>query len=312
MSTVRQFVHDVYRLINASNPTIPLHGDDEELAIRVLNQLLHFYAATGLLLTIAKTVSVTINSPINEIWFTDANFSTVSTTTEIVTLTNASPSFSVIDSSIYFVGDLVTGGGIPPLASIISIVGNIITISANATMSGLSSLTFSHDISDPMVVYIKEGRLANLDNSWLQLSGLDYPLQDKSRDEFLSSWKFEPLKGLPQFIITFPETKYVRAQLYPAPSQFFTFNCRGKFQLSSVTSNDTLDFLPDYYELFFLYAVARFVAPRKGRAAAWTEDYERTYRELKDVMESASEVNLSVVGDREQLLNGHWRVQAGI
>src|SRR5882757_7264880 len=53
MPTVRQFVHQTYRLISASNPTIPLHGDDEQLMISILNQLLDYYASTGLLLTIA-------------------------------------------------------------------------------------------------------------------------------------------------------------------------------------------------------------------------------------------------------------------
>ncbi len=310
--TVREFVYQMYRLISASNPTIPLHGDDEKLAIRVLNQILHSYASSGLMLTIAKTVSVNVNLPIKEIWFTDPNYSTVTTTTEIVTLTAASPSFTVIDSSIYFIGDLVTGGGIPALTSIISIVGNIITLSADATLSGAHNLTFVHDIADPTVAYIKQGRLANLDNAWLLLSGVTYPLIDKSRDQYLSAWKYEPLQGLPRFIITFPDTNVVKAQLYPAPSQFYTFNCRGKFQMPILTSNDTLEGLPEYYELFFLYAVAKYVSKFKGRGAAWTPDLEAEYRELKDNMESASEVNLSIAGDEQSLLNGAWRVRAGI
>ncbi len=45
--TVRQFVLQMYRLISASNPTIPLHGDDESLAVRVLNQLLKSYGTGG-------------------------------------------------------------------------------------------------------------------------------------------------------------------------------------------------------------------------------------------------------------------------
>ena len=111
--TVRDFVYQMYRLISASNPTIPLHGDDEKLAIQVLNQLLESYASSGLMLTIAKTVSVTVNLPIKEIFFTDPNYSTTTTLKEIVTLTATSPSFSVVDGTLYFIGDLVTGGGIP-------------------------------------------------------------------------------------------------------------------------------------------------------------------------------------------------------
>lgn len=312
-STVREFIFQMYRLISASNPTIPLHGDDEKLAIRVMNQILKRYAATGLFLTIAKTVSVDINLPVKEIWFTDPDYvGPVTTQTETVTLTAASNVITVADGTLYSVGDGVSGGGIPLLTTIVSIVTNTITLSANATINGASVLTFSHEIPTPGIAYIKEGRLANLDSSWLVLSGVTYPLIDKSRDEFLAAWKYEPLQGLPRFIITFPDTRYVRAQLYPAPSQFYTFYARGKFQKTILTSNDTLEGLPDYFELFFLYACAKYVCKFKGRGSAWTADLEADYRELEAEMESASEVNLSIAGDEQSLLNGAWRVRAGI
>lgn len=310
--TVREFVYQMYRLISAGNPTIPLHGDDENLAVRVLNQIFQSYASSGLMLTIAKTVSTPINLPIKEIFFTDSTYSTTTTQKEIVSLTTSSPSFSVVDSSIYFVGDLVTGGGIPALTTILSILGNIITLTVDSIITGNSQLTFTHDVSDPTVAYIKEGRLANLDSAWMVLSGVTYPLIDKSRDEFLAAWKYEPLQGLPRFIITFPDTAIVRAQLYPAPSQFYTFFCRGKFQLSPLTVNDDLSAVPEYYHLYFMYAVAKYVSKFKGRGSAWTPDLEAEYRELKDNMESASEVNLSIEGDQQSLLNGAWRVRAGI
>lgn len=312
-TTVREFVFDMYRLITASTPTVPLHGDDENLAIRTLNRILLDYASSGLLLTIAKTATVPINLGIKEIWFTSPDYvGPVTTQQETCTLTAISPSFNVVNGSIYNVGDGVSGGGIPIGTKILSIVGNVITMTMNATISGASVLTFSHEIPTPTIAYIKQGRLANLDSAWLQLSGVTYPLIDKSRDEFLAAWKYEPLQGLPRFIITFPDTEIVRLQLYPAPSQFFDFFCRGKFQKLPLTSNDTLEGLPEYQELFLLYAVAKYVAKFKGRSGAWTQDLEMDYRELKAKMEAASEVNLSIAGDEQSLLNGAWRVRAGI
>jgi len=241
--TVREFVFQMYRLISAGSPTSTLYGDDEKIAIRILNQILQSYASSGLMLTIAKTLTIPINLPVREIIFTD---------------------------SLY----------VPPV--------------------------------DPSVVQISQGRLANLNNAWLVLNGVNYPLTIKSRDEFLSAWKYEPLQGLPRFLITFPDTVIVRAQLYPAPSQFYDFFCRGKFQLPSLTSNDDMSLVPEYYHLYLQYAVAKYVSKFKGRASAWTSDLENDYRELKDNMESASEVNLSIDGDQQSLLNGAWRVMAGI
>jgi len=310
--TVREFCFQMYRLISASNPTVPLHGDDEKLAIRVLNQILQSYASSGLMLTIAKTVTVPINLGIKEIYFTPRDYPTSTTLTEIVTLSNGSPIFNVVNGALYFAGDMVSGIGIPAGTVILSVFGNVITISNNATTTGPSNLTFIHDLTDPTVAYIKEGRLANLDSAWLLLSGVTYPLIDKSRDEFLAAWKYEPLQGLPRFIVTYPETEIVRAQLYPAPSQFYDFYVRAKFQLDRLTANDDLSSVPEYYHLYFMYAVAKYVSKFKGRGSAWTPDLEAEYRELKDNMEGASEVNLSIAGDQQSLLNGAWRVRAGI
>lgn len=310
--TFRDFAFQMYRLISASNPTTALRGDDERLCLQVLNQLMQAYAGNGQMLTIAKTLSCDINNGINTIKFTDPTYSTTTTQTEIVTLTLNSPDFTVVDGTIYAVGDSVIGTGIPADSFIESIATNVITLNANATISGLSKLTFIQEIVDPGVVYIKQGRLANLDNAWLVLSGVTYPLIDKSRDDFLAAWKYEPLKGLPRFAIVFPDTEVVSIQLYPAPSQFFQFFVRGKFQLPVYDKDSDMSNLPQYFIRYLLFACARDVCVYKGRADAWTEKLEQFYEEAYDVMVSTSEMNLSIVGDEQSLLNGAWRVRAGI
>lgn len=312
MMTIRQFLTQSYRLISAQSPTVPLHGNDLELMLTVLNELMQYYAATGLMLTVAKTVTAPINLGIKSVYFAPRSYPTETTQTEIVTLSIGSPSFTVVNGGLYAVGDSVTGLGIPAGSVILEISGNVITLTEEATIAGVSNLTFTHDISDPSVVYIKEGRLANLDSAWLLLDGVTYPLIIESRDTFLASWKYEPLQGLPRFAITFPEVDLVNLQLYPAPSQFFEFFARGKFQLSDFTANDTLSALPDYFRRFLLFAIARDTAMYKGRADAWTDKLEALYQEARDIMEAASEVNLTITGDRDDLLNGAWRVRAGI
>lgn len=62
--------------------------------------------------------------------------------TESVTLTSGSPSFTVANGTIYSIGDSVIGTGIPVNTTILTIIGNIITLTANATTSGASQLTF--------------------------------------------------------------------------------------------------------------------------------------------------------------------------
>ena len=136
------------------------------------------------------------------------------------------------------------------------------------------------------------------------MDGVTYPLIDKSRDEFLASFKYDPLLGLPRFVIVYPDTDVVRIRLYPAPSQFFQFYLRGKFQLTNVTSNDDMSSLPGYYSRFLKFAVARDISMYKGRADAWTPKLEALLQEAQDKMEAASEVNLSITGDRASLLNG--------
>lgn len=310
--TVRQFIFQMYRLISASNPTTPLHGDDQNLALMVMNQLISSYASTGLMLTIAQTVTCPIVAGINSVRFVDNNYPTDTVRVELVTLTLNSPSFSVQDGTLYNPGEQVTGNGIPANSVINSIDGNLITLNNSSTINGTSTLTFIQPIVIPGITFIKQGRLANLDSAYLILSGVTYPLIKKSRDEFLAAWKYDPLQGLPRFAITFPETEYVDIRLYPAPSQFFQFYARGKLQFSEFTKDSDMSGFPDYYIRYLLFATARDVCLYKGRANAWTPRLEETYQEAKDIMEASSEVNLSIAGDEQSLLNGSWRVEAGI
>lgn len=238
MTTVKQFVDLSWRLINPSNPTQPLHGNDESMALYLLNQLLTSYADSGLMLTIAKTVTLGLAIAQEEVTIGPAT--------------------------------------VAPVPNII------------------------------------EGRPANWEHAWLELNGVTYPLIFKTRDEFLASFKYNPLQGLPRFIIPFPDTEFVTFRLYPAPSQFFEFNLRGKFQLPDLQPTDTLNSLPPYYQRYLLFALAKDLALFKGRVAAWTAPLEDELEKATKSMQAVSEVNLAIVGDEESLLNGSWRVRAGV
>lgn len=159
---------------------------------------------------------------------------------------------------------------------------------------------------------ITTGRLANLENAWLVLDDVTYPLIIEGRSEFLAAWKYEPLQSLPRFVMVFPETTVTRLRIYPAADQVYQFNIRGKFQLSELTSNDDMDSVPQYYHRYLLFALAKDVAMYQGRAEAWTSALEQMYQSAKDVMVSTSEVNLSITGERDSLLNGAWKIRAGV
>lgn len=62
--------------------------------------------------------------------------------TETVILTLGSPLFNVVNGSLYNIGDNVIGNGIPENTTILSIAGNTITLTANATINGASAVTF--------------------------------------------------------------------------------------------------------------------------------------------------------------------------
>jgi hypothetical protein len=238
MPTVREFIKQAYRLISAHNPTQPLHGDDQNLGITVLNQLLQSYASTGLLLTVAKETSVPI------------------------------------------------------------ILGQQTVICGPATYTPTPDITL--------------GRLANLDNAWLELDGVTYPLIEESRSEFLAAWKYDPLNSLPRFIVVKPDIEVTTLRLYPAPSQAYNFNIRGKFQLNTLTANDDMSLVPEYYHRYLLFASAKDIAMYKGRAEAWTEKLEDMLIKATDDMVNTSEINVDIDGNRGAMLNGAWRVRSGI
>lgn len=238
VATVREFVYSSYRLISAQNPTVPLHGSDQNTGIETLNRLLGSYASTGLLITIAKTVSVPLVASQSEV------------------------------------------------------------IAGPATYLPTPEIT--------------EGRIANFESAWLELDGVRYPLIDKSRDVFNASWLFDPLVGLPRFVIVFNETEITRLRLYPAASQAYTFNVRAKFQLSELTANDDMSLVPLYMHRYLWLALAKDVAMMTSRQEAWTPRYEQMLVDERKNIEAASETNLSITGDNANLLNGYYRVEAGI
>jgi hypothetical protein len=157
-----------------------------------------------------------------------------------------------------------------------------------------------------------EGRLANLENAWITLEHVTYPLIDVSRNKFFASYKYDTLAGLPRYIIIKPQTNVTEVQVFPAPSQQYLLSIYGKFQLSNVTSSDDMSSLPTYYQLYLQFALAKFLAAYKGRMSAWTPDLEATYLSLKADMEAATSQNLDINTNNESWLNGKWRVISGI
>jgi hypothetical protein len=156
------------------------------------------------------------------------------------------------------------------------------------------------------------GRLSNLQNAWLLLDGVTYPLIDESRNVFYASYKFDPQQGLPRFCIITNEVDLTRMRVYPSGSQQYQLFVYGKFQLPEFTQNDTMAALPGYYLRYMKFALAKDLAFYKGRASAWTQELKDELKEAKEDMIAASPVNLVIESDHDSLLNGSWRVRAGI
>ena len=159
---------------------------------------------------------------------------------------------------------------------------------------------------------VQIGRLSNLQNAWLELDGVDYPLIDESRNVFFGSYKYFPQLGLPRFCIITNDLNLTTMQLYPGPSQQYKVWVYGKFELPYIPEGGTMASLPLYYYRFFKLAVARDLSFYTGRSAAWTEKLENMYQEAFDNMESTSAMNLVIDSANESYLNGSWRLRAGV
>ena len=193
--------------------------------------------------------------------------------------------------------------------------GLMITVSKTVNFTvgiGQGLITFGEPDFNPTPDVTNEGRLVNLENAWVQLEGITYPLIDESRNDFYASYKYEPLQGLPRYIIVVPQTNLTTVQIFPAPSQVYDLTIYGKFQLSPLSSNMEMSELPTYYLRFLRFALARDLAVYKGRAEAWTPLLEDMYRKAEIDMQANSSINLDVNTNQESWLNGAWRVRAGI
>ena len=70
--TVREFVSDAYQPISANSPTMPLYGNDQAKGIQFLNELMQYYSASGLLITVPTEVIINVIAGENEITFADS------------------------------------------------------------------------------------------------------------------------------------------------------------------------------------------------------------------------------------------------
>jgi hypothetical protein len=156
------------------------------------------------------------------------------------------------------------------------------------------------------------GRLGTVLSAWLMLDNVTYPLEVITRPEFFGSYRYNPLAGLPLYLVILPETETTTLRLYPAPSQAYELHVRGKFELAELTSNDTMAAVPNYYLRPLQFALAKDLSFYKGRSEAWTDKLESVYRECIDDMITNSEVNVSIMKDTPSQLNGANRVRAGI
>lgn len=190
----------------------------------------------------------------------------------------------------------------------------LLTIAKKVTFQlqiGQQFVTFGDPTYTP-TPEVTAGRLTNLQNAWLQLDGVDYPLIDESRNVFFGSYKFEPQEGLPRFVIITNDLNLTTMQFYPSASQIYDVFVYGKFELPYLTENDTMQGFPLYYYRFLRFALARDLAYYKGRSSAWDEKLEGMYQQAKDEMESVSAMNLVIDTANESYLNGSWRVRAGV
>ena len=156
------------------------------------------------------------------------------------------------------------------------------------------------------------GRLANPISLWLSLSGTDYPLEIRTKDWLESNYKYGPLQGLPLYAFFVQGLDESTIELYPAPSQGYTFNVYGKFEVPELTLNDTMANIPGYYIRFLRFALARDICSYKGREEAWTPNLEAKYKEARKNMIAASPLDLRLGAPNDDMLNGAARVRAGV
>lgn len=177
---------------------------------------------------------------------------------------------------------------------------------------GQQNVTFGSALYTPLPDSTAFGRLSNLQNAWLLLDGVTYPLIDQSRNEFLASFKYDPQLGLPRYCIIYNQTNLTTMRLFPGPSQFFELHVYGKFEPPPFTENSDMSQFPEYFLRFLNFALARDLSAFKGRMSAWTPELKELYIEAKQEMDANSSINLAIEADLDSSLNGSWRVKAGI
>lgn len=95
---------------------------------------------------------------------------------------------------------------------------------------------------------------------------------------------------------------YTAIDLFNLPDQDYTLEIRGKQKISQVVYNDTITYLPDFFAEYLILETVRRVYPYYARADIWS-DLQQRWQEIRDSIQSASKVDLSVNPDCGMLWN---------
>lgn len=177
---------------------------------------------------------------------------------------------------------------------------------------GTGTVTFA-DASVLPAADVQQGRLTMVDNVWLVLNNVTYPLINITGSEFNDSYKLDTLQSLSKYYVVEFGVDTTTLRLYPAVSAAYTLHVVGKFEYSEVGQNDNMSFLPLYYIDFLRLALARKLCLYKGRTEAWNQMLELQYQENYDRILSISPVNTDInPDDGESQLAAAAAVRAGV
>ena len=162
------------------------------------------------------------------------------------------------------------------------------------------SLTFplivgkeTYELSNETSADVSTNNLIGIDLLTLQSGNMSYPVEIIEDAYYYNKTRDVTSSGRPNYVFLQNDTLKSFLTFFKKPGETYTCFLKGKFVLTNITINSNLNELPQFYNEFFKYDLARTLKDSYA-GNSWDGSKEKKYSELYDDIFGSNETTLTI------------------
>lgn len=158
---------------------------------------------------------------------------------------------------------------------------------ASAIDFSLTSNKGSYTFSKTIPADIDSPMFATIETCILRYQNTEYPVRIIDQKQIDYHYRSTNQTGRPELVVFNPHNQYSELTFYPKPNIAYNATIRVKNILSAVSENDSLTFVPPYYQYFMFLDLAKLLSSMHI-SGEWTPELEAELTMVKSAITSAN------------------------